>query len=250
MTRSPLIDRLHPDLDDPDAFAFIVQCCERLARQGVPITQESLAGELGARYTARLTPSQLSTMLSSDRLARALQARGIEFAPLDALSAHQLHALAIYMDTSVPMTHRERLRNAKVTQAQWDGWMRQPRFAAYLSELSEERLATSIPLTHLRLLEAVDRGERWAIELHYQITGRHDSRSNETDHTALYAGIFKILDDAGIDGRTLAQIGAAMRELTAPGSAPARAAAVILAPTAAPAPATPRTEPPYLSLEE
>jgi uncharacterized protein YjiS (DUF1127 family) len=217
-----------PLLDTEDGFSHLVQVCERLHRFGMPLTPEALQPEL----PGELSLMQCRKMLESDRLAAALQARGIDFAPSDALTAKQLHALAIYMDTSVPMTHRERLRNAGTTQRQWDGWMRNTRFAAYLEELSEERLAASKPLTHLRLLEAVDRGERWAIELHYEITGRHVKNQSGQDPRELFMAMFQILDEAGVDPAVMASIGERFRQLAAPGSAPAHAATVMLAPSA------------------
>jgi hypothetical protein len=142
-----------------------------------------------------------------------------------------VHALAIYADTSIPMTHRERLRNARVTQAKWDGWMRNPRFMARLEELAEERLAGSNPNAVLKLLEAVDKGERWAIEMSLEMTGRHRRNQDGQDPSALFAALFQVLDEAGVPQETMQKIGQRFRELANPGSAPARVAATILAPT-------------------
>lgn len=229
-----LIDRVDPELRDPDVFAWVVQCCERLHRQGMPLSPAALQGELQSGGQ-QLTIPQLTKILQSDRLAAALQARGIDFAPLDALSAHQMHALTIYMDTSVPMTHRERLRNAKVTQAQWDGWMRNPRFAARLEEVAEDRLATGNANAMLRLQEAVDRGERWAVELQLEMTGRHRRGTDQTNPTELFAAMFEILDEAGVPQATMRAVGERMKQLALPGSAPARVATHILTPTGQPA---------------
>lgn len=223
----PLARNVSPE----DQFAHVVAVCMRLHRDLQPITPERVQSEL-----PDLTLTQCRKLLESDRLATALQERGVTFEPLDALSAHQMHALAIYADTSVPMTHRERLRNAKVTQAKWDGWMRNPRFAAALEEISEERLAHAVPQMNLRLMEAIDRGERWAIELGYAITGRFRANDTGQDASALFAAMFQILDEAGIPDQVMKQVGQAVKQLATPGSAPARAATVMLAPTGRPAP--------------
>lgn len=216
---------------DADLFARLVQVCERLHRNQVPLLPEQVAREFGGR----VTQTQVRHMLESPRLARALEARGIAFTPHEALSAKQMHALSIYMDTSVPMNHRERLRAARVTQAQWDGWMRNPRFAASVEELAEERLAGSIPLAHTRLLEAVDRGERWAIELLYQITGRFSANQQGADPRTLFAAMFEALDESGVPEHVLAAVGQRFRELASPGSPAGRAATVMLAPSSRPA---------------
>lgn len=209
-----------------DQFAYVVQVCVRLHRDQQDLTPERLQSEI-----PDLTLVQCRKLLESDRMVQALEARGVTFTPLDALTAHQMHALAIYADTSVPMTHRERLRNAKVTQAQWDGWMRNPRFAAYLEQISEDRLAHSLPNAHLKLVEAVDRGERWAVEMLYEMTGRHRRNDTGQNPAELFAAMFQVLDEAGVDPQTLAQIGARLKQLAVPGSAPARAATVMLAPS-------------------
>lgn len=213
-----------------DQFAYVVQACERLHRRQAPLTPDHLNAEL-----PDLTLQQARKLLESDKLAKALAARGITFAPLDALTAHQMHALSIYADTSVPMTHRERLRNAKVTQAQWDGWLRNPRFMARLDEIAEERLASSNPNALLKLLEAQDRGERWAIELSLEMTGRHRRGADGQNPAELFAALFQILDEAGVPQEVLTKVGRRFQELANPGSAPARVAATILAPTGRPA---------------
>lgn len=216
-----------------DQFSFVVQACERLHRRGAPLTAEQLQNEL-----PDLSLLQARKLLESDRMVAALAARGVSFTPLDALSAHQVQALMIYVDTSVPMTHRERLRNARVTQAQWDGWMRNPRFAARLEEVAEDRLASSGPNAMLRLLEAVDKGERWAIELSLEMTGRHRRGSDGQDPSALFVALFQVLDEAGVSEEIRRKVGNRFKELASPGSAPVRAATVMLAPTSQPAPSS------------
>lgn len=209
-----------------DQFAFIVAACERLHRRQQELTPENLNAEI-----PDLSLLQCRKLLESERLAEGLAARGITFRALEELSAHQMHALAIYADTSVPMTHRERLRNARVTQAQWDGWMRNPRFAARLEQIAEDRLAGSTANAHLKLMEAIDRGERWAIELAYEMTGRHRRNQDGQNPAELFAALFEILDEAGVPQETMQAIGRRFRQLAAPGSAPARVATHILAPT-------------------
>lgn len=237
-----MLNPIARNASEEDQFAFIVQACERLHRRQQPLTPDHLQSEL-----PDLTLTQARKLLESDRLAAALEARGITFAPLDALTAHQVHALSIYADTSVPMTHRERLRNAKVTQAKWDGWMRNPRFAARLEEIAEDRLAGSNPNAVLKLLEAQDRGERWAIELGMEMTGRHRRGQDGQDPSVLFAALFEVLDEAGVPQEVMQKVGQRFRQLANPSSAPARVAATILAPTGQPAPAPP---PSITTLEE
>jgi hypothetical protein len=224
----------------PNEYARIVQVCERLHRDVGVITAEMLHDGLAGQ--PRLTVNQVRALLGTDRLVRTLAARGIEFTPPDQLTAKQLHALAIYADTSVPMTHRERLRAAKVTQTQWDGWMRTPVFRAHLERVSEERLSNTLPLANFRLAEAVDRGERWAIELEYAITGRYAPNQSGQNPQELFAALFEVLDEAGVDPRVMERVGRRLKAIATPGSAPARVAeTVMLTPSAPPADPTPPT---------
>lgn len=224
MTTPPFLPTARAQAEE-DWYARVVDACVRLHRRQMPLTPESLNGEI-----PDLTVTQARKLLESDKLVGSLAARGVTFVPVDALTAHQLHALTIYLDTSVPMTHRERLRAAKVTQVQWDGWMRNPRFQARLEEVSEERMAASNPLTLIRLMEAVDAGQRWAIELSLEMTGRHRRNQDGQNVAELFAAVFQVLDEAQVPQEVMQVVGQRFMELANPGSAPARAAATILAP--------------------
>jgi len=88
----------------------------------------------------------------------------------------------------------------------------------------------------LKMIEAVDKGERWAIELQFEMTGRHRRGQEGQSPTELFAAMFQILDESGVPEQILQQVGRRFRELANPGSAASRAAGSILAPTGQAAP--------------
>ena len=231
---------LPPHLANPDALASrlgqaptsnalgtLVAVAERLTADGVPLTDEAIASYAGGEFTL----GQVRALMASPRFAAALAERGLDPVAPVSLSAHQRAAVAIYFDMQTKASHAQRLKMAGITQAVWDMWMKNPRFAAEVERIAEDRLSSTTALATQRLIQAVDDGERWAIELHHRMTGRFDpTKQDGADVQALFMAIFGILDRAGVPQTVLAEVGRQLRELSAPGSAPSRAAGVILAP--------------------
>lgn len=198
-----------PDTALPADIHTGVQLAERLHREGMPVNEDTL----GSASPGLLSQAALRRLAGSARFKQALSDRGIAADILLELTPHMLHALAVYLDTSTPMTHRERLRAAGVTQTKWDGWKRNPRFAARLAELSEERIADLIPVASLGLFSAADRGERWAIEMGLAITGRYEPGKSGADPQQLLMAVFDILDDEGVPPAVMRKVGARLRML-------------------------------------
>lgn len=194
---------------DEELFAHVVAACQRLHRQGLPLTVDTLAGEM-----PELGTIVLEHLLGSEALATALAERGIAFTPLQPLTAKQMAAAAIYLDTTTSMTHSQRLRAAGVSQRQWDGWMAHARFNALVFEMSEERLAASVPNAHMALMRAVDEGKPWAIKLFYEVSGRHNPAGAHDDVPQMLAQLLQILDDSGVPVDVMRQVGEKMVALS------------------------------------
>lgn len=198
-----------------------------LQRQGLPILAETLHAENG-----NISHRQWRELLESEKYLEALEERGITVGTVRGCTPPQMSALAIYFDTTLKMNHTQRLRAAGVRSAQWQGWLRQAPFAAEYSRLAEERIRGAEGLALQRTAEAVDAGERWAIELTLEITGRHDRRPRSVDLNALFMGLYTILDDEGIPGETLARIGSRVKDMLG-GGAPQPQGVTITVPAAA-----------------
>lgn len=180
-------------------FTECVFAAETLQREGVTIT----AASIHARNT-RLPVMQISILLDSRAWRSAMAERGIQNAH-DPLSPRQLAAVAIYMDMTIGLNHAQKLKRANVTNAEWVGWMRQPQFAQYLSDVSSEALQASVPVARQRIAEGVDRGDRGFIELALKMTGNDPDQA--VDIRGVLMAVFTILDEEIRDPSVLAKIG-------------------------------------------
>lgn len=229
-------------------FARAVLAAESLQRQGISIDPDTLAQE-----TWGLDPAGAAELLGSTRFAAALDERGISLHAMQDLSPRQAAAIAIYLDMTTTATHAQKLKAAGVTDSTWRGWMRQPKFSAYLSNVSEEILAASIPTAKQRIAQGVDAGDIKFIDLALRMTGNNPD-ADVNVHATLMA-IFEILDrevdqvtlrriadqvGAMMNGAQSAALRNAMPASTqqtsgAVSSAPERASYVLTPSTAAPA---------------
>lgn len=194
-------------------FTRAVVAALALHRQGIPITPASLNSE-----NSDITKPQYEALLMNDKYLAALADRGIEPGTVRGMTPRQMSALAIYFDSTSTQSHRQRLAAAGVTSAEWGGWLKNPYFAREYMAMSEDLAAAGGPLALQRLVEQVDRGERWAVELMLEVTGRHDRRPKSVDLNALMMGLFTILDDAGIPADVMAKIGTKIKEMVGGGA--------------------------------
>lgn len=189
-------------------FNEMVFAAESLQRQGIVINMDTLVAETGApkRQTAEL--------VETVAWQRALEERGIVDGT-QKLTPRQIAAVAVYMDMEVPRSHAQKLKVANVSPAAWAGWLRQPRFAQYLSDLSNEALQGSLPVARQRIAEQVDSGERWAIELMLKMTGNDPDQG--VDLNRVLMGVFQILDEEIPDAQILERIGKKVQQLVGGG---------------------------------
>lgn len=180
-------------------FSLALAACERLQRQGISIEPDTLASEIP--YLGRNDAAEL---LGSTRFAEALEQRGVSLHPMQDISPRQAAAIAIYMDMSTTATHAQKLKAAGVGEQVWRGWMRQPKFAAYLSTVSDELLASSVPVAKQRIAQGVDAGDIKFIDLLLRLTGNNPD-ADVNVHAALMA-IFEILDQEVRDPQVMARI--------------------------------------------
>ena len=208
-------------------FSRALFAAEQCARQGFTISADTLN-----MLNPELAMRPLRELVATEKFMAALDARGIAPSSTSGLSPHQLAAIAIYLDTSVPMTQAQKLKVAGVTPAQWAGWMRQAAFAERMSVLSEEKLQALTPLALQRLGEQVDAGNLLALKFQMEVTGRHDPRMPGVDVSMLLMQIFAILDDEVSDARVLKRIGEKVQQVLGAGAPamPTRDATLMVSP--------------------
>ena len=182
-------------------FARVVQAVSDLHREGIAISPRTVW-----QFNHLLPEVLVSEVFATPAFAAALEERGIPLSPHPGLSPEQMACLLIYMDMTVPMTHAQKIRAAKVTEAQFRGWMRQPEFANRMSQLAGDTLVDAIPVAKQRLAQLVDAGNLAAMTLMFEMTGVHDRRKETFDVNGMLMQVFSILDEEVTDVTTLQRI--------------------------------------------
>lgn len=197
----------------------VLYASEQLARQGIPITVNTVTSQAD-RHREGITIAVVTELLKTPRMIAAFADRGLVTEDNGQLTADQLHALAIYTDMGLSANHAGRLRLAGVSESRWRGWKRNPNFERELAVLSEETVRGAQPVAMQRLSEAADRGERWAIEMVLEVTGRHDRRKETVDVNKVLTAVFAILDEEVPDVAILGRVADRVRTMMGAGAAP------------------------------
>lgn len=195
-------------------FSAAIYAAEQAQRQGYSIGADTLN-----MVNPELSVALLTDLLGSSKFQNALEARGIALTSRTGLTPQQLGALSLYLDNTTPATHAQKLKIIGVSNTQWQGWLRQPRFAARYSELAEEALRDVTPIALQRLAQHVDNGNLNAITLALEINGRHDRRKDTVDVNQVLAEIFAVLDEE-VSAEVLGRIAAKVKSRLGTGSTP------------------------------
>lgn len=188
-------------------YARVAHAAQTIHEQGFAVTVDMIR----MRFPD-LPYRQVQEVLESERFAATAEELGLPLTPHQGLLPEQVAALAIYLDTSTPATHSQKLRAAGVSPTKWRGWLRQPAFAARLQDVSAQLLQDAVPVAFQRISEAVDAGERWAVELSLEMTGTHDRRNDGTDLRKLLTDVFNVLDEEIADSAVLERIAAKIKQ--------------------------------------
>lgn len=187
-------------------FSSGLYAAQAVHRQGIPVTPDTMHSENPD------VPKRLyADLLTNEKFLTALAERGIDLVSPKGLTPEQESALSIYFDMGLSLTHAQRLKAAGITDAKWRGWLRQEDFAREHAAIAEAIIADTRDVSLVRLAEAVDRGERWAVELTLELTGRHDRRNLGVDPAAAMMTVFQVLDDAAIPPQVMARVAEALR---------------------------------------
>lgn len=182
-------------------FGRVVQAASDLQREGIAISPRNVW-----QMNPNLLEKHVAEVFATAAFAAALEERGIPLSPHPGLSPEQMACLLIYMDMTVPMTHLQKLKAAKVGEARFRGWMRQPEFARQMNQLGGDTLVDAIPVAKQRLAQLVDSGNLAAMTLMFEMTGVHDRRKETFDINGMLMQVFSILDEEIMDVTILDKI--------------------------------------------
>lgn len=187
-------------------FDATVQAAELAYRQGLPVDGETIR-----RQNENLLPHQVEQLLSTSKFARALEDRGITLTTPAGLTGEQANFLRIYFDPTIAADNAKRMKIAGVTQAKFEGWLRQEGFAKRFSEIAHEHLNAAMPVARVRVAQGIDKGDLGFIKFGMELTGEYDPRGGPTVDVMAFGRLMQdvIAQEVG-DPEILRRIGARM----------------------------------------
>jgi hypothetical protein len=108
---------------------------------------------------------------------RALELRGIDFDPTDALSDIQHMALMKLTDPSDRRTERAKLRDLDVSWPRYQGWLKNPIFVGEKRRRTEETFGDVQDVALMKLRGNVEAGDQRAVEFALEVTGRYNRQT-------------------------------------------------------------------------
>jgi hypothetical protein len=90
-----------------------------------------------------------------------------------ALDGKQLAAANIMLDLLDNRSRKRKLSDLGISTQEYQAWLRDPAFKAYLVQRSENLLKDNLHEAHAALLDRVRMGDSGAIKLYYELTGRY-----------------------------------------------------------------------------
>lgn len=180
-------------------FELAIIAAWRAHQDGEVVTPETIRAR-----APELTELQIAELCESPYFRQALAARGIPGAEhLNELSAEQLTALQVMTDPTIGTPVMARLKRLKISYKRWQGWLRQPVFAATYQDLLAKLKADSVgPVTTALQMEAAA-GKVDAAKLVLELAGVYTpggaaqaaDRQTELALNRLYEAIDRFVDD-------------------------------------------------------
>lgn len=134
--------------------------------------------------------------LSNDAFREGLSRRSIKLAdpegPVGALTEHQLIVANALLTTYDNRSRTKKLRELNCSPAQYEAWLRDPAYRAYIQQRAENKLGDSQWEAHEALLDRVRSGDTAAIKYYNEITGRYVP--NATDKVNVEAVLMRVLE--------------------------------------------------------
>lgn len=102
----------------------------------------------------------------------ALKNRGIHIDRPSELTDEMVAAILAVTTYRDGRSTNAKLKDLGISLAQWQGWMKIPRFKKYFHARSKEVFDDSVDVAHKGLLKALDRGDVNANKFYMELTGR------------------------------------------------------------------------------
>lgn len=165
--------------DDPSGLAFELLAYVEQHWQmygNVPTTDKAFA--LGIQRNL------YNKWMTSRPFRQLLIKRGVRLPESEkwqgALTDRQKNAADIVMDLADNRSKKRKLSDLKIPTAEWDTWLLDPAFVAYVNNKSEQKLKSHQYEANLALMDGVTAGDLGAIKYFNAMTGRFNEAGNAT----------------------------------------------------------------------
>lgn len=166
--------------------------------------------ERGRVFRAGPRPSieELQEYLFTQEYRDSMADLGIEIDPDDhGLTTEQVGFMVVLSNIADGKSLRSKLRDAGVTWAKYQVWMKQPAFKAFYEKTMQDTLKESIPMAVQQLAAKAAAGDTQAGKLAMEITGFHDpANKKQVDAQMLVQIILDIIEEEVKDQATLLRI--------------------------------------------
>lgn len=141
---------------------------------------------------------------------QALMARGVNLAEDNdkgILTPPQVLLANVLMNTEDTRSVREKLKTLNISTVQYNGWLRQPAFSAYLRKRAETAFSASDHVAYQALINAVESEDVQALKLYFEMRQIYNPRvSVDVNVTVIMARIVEIVARHVTDENTLMAI--------------------------------------------
>lgn len=164
----PVGRKLSPAAPEAELLARAVTAAEMASMRGKGVSVSSLRDEdpgLPLRALTRLmgTPAFLSR----------LRVLGIAAEEVDHLSDRQVALLALFRDTSLPVSERQKCKMLAIPYTEYLAWLDEPLFRSRYREVYSNALVRATEQADIKLAEMIEAGNLKAIEYANAMTGKY-----------------------------------------------------------------------------
>lgn len=165
----------------------------------------------------RTTKPIVAAVIQSEEFLNAMEISGIKWRRSDGLTGKQHYGLMIATNPYDKRPLGIRLKEARITWAEWTAWMKNPRFERIIEQFAENALQEHMAQAHNALIAQVDRGDTNAIKFYYELTGRYrPGTQNQQDIASVLMQVVEIISKHVKDPDALAAIADEMQGVVKP----------------------------------
>ena len=168
---------------------------QRFWETGLIATPEKIAEDLHVELQI------VQASLKKPAVVDNLKSRGIDLLGYDSsskvLTPTQVVLANLLMNVHDPATLREKLKLVHVSLQQYNAWLRQPAFSAYLRARAETQFGANDFTAFNRLTELVEAGDLGAIKMFLEMRGAYQPVSRSTAQVDVHVILNQVIEAVG-----------------------------------------------------